>query len=452
MSDLLIKLANNSTTAGIVKMLGLPTPVALARADGGYAERPFAGKNVLLGCSQNAYAADSLTAAVRDGGAAPLHALPEDANAGLDILIMDATGCAAPADYRALYDFFHPVMRRIARNARVLITAALPDAGQDAVAAAAARGIEGFSRSLAKELGKRGATVNLAYVAPDAVDRLAGVVRFFCGVQTTYVSGQVVHVTSRVAAPASLPLCGALQGKVALVTGSARGIGKATAERLAQEGAQVVCLDVPGAADALHRTCSAIGATPLLMDIAGADAPCQLAGFLREKFGGLDILVHNAGITRDKTLANMKEHFWELVVNINFAAIAAVDKQLLSEKILRDGARIVCLSSISGVAGNFGQTNYAATKAALIGYVAAQAPKLAARGICINAVAPGFIETAMTDDMPFMTRELGRRLNSLSQGGRPRDVAELITFLSMPGAYGISGDTIRVCGQGLVGA
>jgi len=452
MSDLLIKLSNNSTTAAIVKMLGLPTPVELARAERGYVAQPFAGKTVLFGSAPNAYASDSLRSAVRGGGAQPLQALPEDPNAKADILIMDATGCANPADYRALYDFFHPVMRRITRNARVLITAALPEAESDPVAAAAARGVEGFSRSLAKELGKRGATVNLAYVARNAVERLAGVVRFFCGVQTTYVSGQVVHVTARVAAPGALPMHEALKGKVALVTGSARGIGRATAERLVQEGAQVVCLDVPGAADALRETCAAIGATPLPLDIASAEAPRQLAEFFRDKFGGVDIVVHNAGITRDKTLANMKEHFWEMVVSINFAAIAAADKMLIDENVLRDGGRIVCLSSISGVAGNFGQTNYAATKAALIGYVAAQAPKLAARGICINAVAPGFIETAMTDAMPFMTRELGRRLNSLSQGGKPRDVAELITFLSTPGAYGISGDTIRVCGQGLVGA
>lgn len=110
------------------------------------------------------------------------------------------------------------------------------------------------------------------------------------------------------------------------------------------------------------------------------------------------------------------------------------------------------LSSISGVAGNFGQTNYAATKAALVGYVKASAGALAERGISINAVAPGFIETPMTDAMPFATREIGRHLNSLKQGGQPRDVAELITFLCSAMAYGVTGNTIRVCGQGLVGA
>ena len=191
---------------------------------------------------------------------------------------------------------------------------------------------------------------------------------------------------------------------------------------------------------------------PLEMDIAGPDAPRRLADFFKEKFGGLDILVHNAGITRDKTLANMPGHYWDMVVDINFAALTAIDQVLLSEKILRDGARIVCLSSISGVAGNFGQANYAATKAALIGYVAAQASQLADRGICINAVAPGFIETAMTKEMPFMTREVGRRLNTMRQGGIPRDAAELVAFLCTPGVHGISGDSIRVCGQGLIGA
>jgi 3-oxoacyl-[acyl-carrier protein] reductase len=261
-----------------------------------------------------------------------------------------------------------------------------------------------------------------------------------------------VHVTSRVAAPASLLYHGALQAKVALVTGSARGIGRASAERLAQEGAQVICLDIPDASETLQQTCRAIGAIPLALDIASPDAPRQLADFFKERFGRLDILVHNAGITRDKTLANMTEKSWDQVVNINFSAAMAIDKMLLSEQILRDDARIVYLSSISGVAGNFGQTNYAASKAALIGYVAAQATRLGGRGICINAVAPGFIETAMTQKMPFMTREVGRRLNSLKQSGKPRDVAELIAFLCTPGAYGVSGETIRVCGQGLVGA
>lgn len=453
MSDLLMKLHATPLASSLVKALGLPNPVELDRAAAGYATRPFSGKSVVLAGSGTGYAKESLAATLHDAGAQPVATLPqEDPSAQAEIVVLDATGCRTPADYRLLYDTFHPLMRRIARNGRVLLTAALPEAADGPLAAAMARGVEGFSRSLAKELGKSGITANLLYVARDAVDRLAGPLRFFCGPQAAYVAGQAVRVTAQVATPAVVPFTQALAGQVALVTGSARGIGAATAERLAQEGARVVCLDVPAAAEELARTCARIGATVLPLDIASADAPQQLAEFIRDEFGGLDIVVHNAGITRDRTLANMKELEWNQVMAVNLAAIVALDEHLLTEQLLHEHGRIVCLSSISGIAGNFGQANYAATKAALIGYVAAQAGQLAPRGICINAVAPGFIETPMTDAMPFATREIGRRLNSLKQSGKPRDVAELITFLCTPGASGISGETIRVCGQGLVGA
>ncbi|MES2684460.1 MAG: 3-oxoacyl-ACP reductase [Pseudomonadota bacterium] len=451
MSDLLQNLNRNPLTSPLVKALGLPDPITLARAPAGYKAQPFTGKTALLLAAAGGYAAESLRSVLSDAGADVVEALPEGETRA-DLVVMDATGCRTPADYRALYGGFHPVMRRIAKNGRVLIAAAIPEVAADPVAAAVARGMEGFSRSLGKELGAKGITVNLAHVATDATDRLAQVVRFFGGVQTTYVSGQVVHVTARVAAPAELPTSQVLKGKVALVTGSARGIGYATAQRLVQEGATVVCLDIPQMTEALHKSCTQIGAIPLALDISSPEAPRKLADLFKSKFGGIDIVVHNAGITRDKTLANMKEQHWDQVISINFAAIVAADAVLLGEGVLREGGRIVCLSSISGVAGNFGQTNYAASKAALIGYVAAQAPLLAKRGICINAIAPGFITTPMTDAMPFATREVGARLNSVKQAGMPRDAAELIAFLASPGAYGISGDTVRVCGQGLIGA
>jgi 3-oxoacyl-[acyl-carrier protein] reductase len=148
----------------------------------------------------------------------------------------------------------------------------------------------------------------------------------------------------------------------------------------------------------------------------------------------------------------MPEHFWNMVLSINLLSILRIDEVLLGEQVIRDHGRIVCLSSIGGIAGNMGQTNYGATKAGLIGYVQSQGPKQAERGITVNAVAPGFIETRMTAAMPFMIREAGRRMNSLSQGGLPEDVAELITFLSTPGAGGVTGNVVRVCGQSLIGA
>jgi 3-oxoacyl-[acyl-carrier protein] reductase len=452
MGDILMKLHGNRLAAPIARALGLPKPVVLARAAGAYEALPFEGQGALLCAPAGGYAAPALRAALADSGATVLADMPGDAHQQIGIVVMDATGCRAPGDYRALYDAFHPVVRRIARNGRVLLCAPLAEAGGDPVQAAVARGIEGFARSLGKELGRKGVCVNTAYVAADAVDRLAGVVRFFCGKQATYVSGQAVRVTARVAAPQFGPAAQVLAGKTALVTGGARGIGKAIVERLSQEGARVICLDVAGATDELRATCAQFGAVPLTLDIAASGAPQQLADFLRSQGGGLDILVHNAGVTRDRTLSNMQPQDWDLVVNINFAAIAAIDSALLAAGLLRDQGRIVYLSSISGVAGNFGQTNYAATKAALIGYAAAQAPLLAPRGICVNAVAPGFIETAMTAKLPFFTREVGSRLNALMQAGQPGDAAELVAFLSTPGASGISGETIRVCGQGMMGA
>jgi 3-oxoacyl-[acyl-carrier protein] reductase len=452
MPDLLMKLHRNPLTSRLVKALGVPNPVVLARADGGYVGRPFEGRPALLCRSAGGYAGDALRRILSDAGANPVDQLPSDGVLRPALVVMDATGCASSADTRALYEAFHPIMRRIARNGRVLLVAASAAECTTPVAAAVSRGMEGFVRSLAKELGPQGITVNLLYVARGALDRLDGPLRFFCGVQSTYVTGQVLPVSAQVSAPVATPFSKALAGKVALVTGAARGIGRASAERLAQEGATVVALDVPAAADELQRVCAQFDGVPLAMDIAAQTAPVELAHFLAGRFGGVDIVVHNAGITRDKTLANMQEQQWDMVMQINLAAVMAIDAQLLAGGIVRQDGRIVCLSSVSGVAGNFGQTNYATSKAALIGYVAAQAPLLAPRGICINAVAPGFIQTAMTGQMPFLPREIGRRLNSLKQAGLPRDVAELITFLSTPAASGISGNTVRVCGQGLIGA
>lgn len=445
MPDLLRKLHHHPATGWLARAAGLPDPVELLRAAGPTGAQELAGKRAAIAGATGGYAIAALTAAATTAGAAIDGAAP-----AIDILIFDATGCRTPADFGALYDAFHPAVPRVAPNGRVLLVAAPPEATTDPVAAAAARGIEGFSRSLGKELGRKGTTVNLVYAAPDTLDRLHGVLRYFCGPRSTYISGQAVRL-STIAVRGDTATEG-LRGKVAVVTGSARGIGMASAQRLAEEGATVVCVDVPAASQALHDTCRAIGATALVLDIAAADAPSRLLDFVRERFGGVDIVVHNAGITRDRTLARMARSDWDLVVDVNFRAIAAIDEALLAARLQRDGGRTICLSSISGVAGNFGQSNYAATKAALIGYVAARATQLGERGITVNAVAPGFIETPMTQRMPFIPRELGRRLNSLKQGGQPRDVAELVAFLASPGSVGITGNTIRVCGQALIGA
>jgi 3-oxoacyl-[acyl-carrier protein] reductase len=462
MADLLLRLANDPRTSGLIRMLGLPAPVILARETGGYRARPLEGHTLLHGSLRpggaHVWMQQALLAAgasLRDPAStsgAPALASVVGGVERFNGAVLDATGLTGPDDYRPLYDFFHPILPSLKRNARVVIVGDLPEALPDPLAAAAARGLEGFTRSLAKEVGKRGATANLLYLAPGAADRVGAPLVFFCSARSTYVDGQAVRVSALAALPAGTPGEAVLQDRIALVTGAARGIGAATAGRLAEEGAHVLCLDVAADRDGLYDTAARVGGTPFVADVADPATPARLADFVRQKFGGFDLLIHNAGITRDKTLAKMPPAFWDSVVAVNFRAITAIDAEMCGRGLLRAGGRIVCLSSMGGLAGNFGQTHYAATKAALIAYVAALAPRLAAQGITVNAVAPGFIETRMTAGMPLLPREIGRRLNSLAQGGQPRDVAELITFLATPGACGISGATIRVCGQAWFGA
>jgi 3-oxoacyl-[acyl-carrier protein] reductase len=164
---------------------------------------------------------------------------------------------------------------------------------------------------------------------------------------------------------------------------------------------------------------------------------------------GLDVIVHNAGVTKDRTLAKMPEDRWQSLMEVNLIAPERITERLLP--LLHDDGRIVCVSSMSGIAGNAGQTNYATSKAGVIGLVETLAPALE-RGITINAVAPGFIETQMTASMPIPVREAGRRMNSMRQGGLPVDVAETIAWLASPASSGVNGNVVRVCGQSLLGA
>ena len=454
MSDYLVRAASRPAMRRVLATIGVPTPQTLARAAAPYAERLLADKRVLVGASRENGVAAAIDAALDISGARLTRAVrpASGQDERFDALVFDATRADDIAALRSLYDFFNPVVRRLSANARVVVLAAWPCATDSAQAAAAARAVEGFVRSLAKEIGRFGSTANLIYVEPGAESRLAGPLRFLLSDYSTYVDGQPLTVTAAGTMPRSLPTVQALEGKTALVTGGARGIGAATAARLAAEGAHVVCLDIPADRQTLDATVAAFGGTALALDIAAASAPREIADFFKTRFSGVDIVVHNAGITRDKTLANMPENHWDSVLGVNLAAVVAVDAALAREQIINDHGRVVCLSSIQGIAGQRGQANYSATKAGLIGFVEHRANAQRERGICVNAVAPGFIETRLTAGMPFGLREAGRRLASLGQGGQPRDVAEAITFLVSPGAGGVSGNVLRVCGQSLIGA
>jgi len=448
-SDLLSQIVNSGPGSFVAKQLGVPQPETLRRYRPG--DRPLAGSLLIGGSGRVVEPLRTALADDYDLVAANLGGRWADSFGGL---VFDATGITTPAELKGLPEFFTPLLRNLGASGRVVVVGTTPAEVGDVDEHIAQRALEGFTRSLGKEL-RRGATVSLVYLSPKAPAGISGAestLRFILSAKSAYVDGQVFYVgAGQASAPADWDR--PLDGKVAIVTGAARGIGAVIAEVFARDGAAVVAVDVEPAAEALSRTAAKVGGTALTLDVTADDAVETITAHLREHHGGkADILVNNAGITRDKLLANMDDARWDAVVAVNLLAPQRLTEGLVDAGVLGDGARVIGLSSMAGIAGNRGQTNYAATKAGMIGLTEALAPKLAEKNITINAVAPGFIETEMTAAIPLATREVGRRLNSLFQGGEPVDVAELIAYFASPASSAVTGNTVRVCGQAMLGA
>lgn len=330
----------------------------------------------------------------------------------------------------------------------MIITAKNPDDVADIAYATTQRSLLGFAKSFAKEC-KGGISVNVVYVGDDAERHLAHTLHFLMSAKSAYVSGQAIYLSSSdTPIPSDFNENKPLAGKKVLVTGASRGIGYAVAGVLARDGALVYCLDVPNSMDDLQKVADETGGVAVALDITAPD----VGEAIIKACGVLDGVVHNAGITRDKTLAKMSAEQWDSVINVNLNAILNINTHLLNHDGLSDSARLVCVSSISGIAGNLGQSNYATSKAGVIGLTKATAKALQGTNKRINAVAPGFIETKMTASIPFAIREAGRRMNAMSQGGEPVDVAETIAWLLSPQASGLNGNIVRVCGQSILGA
>ncbi len=446
MADRYTQLVNTPIGKVLTKQVGLPAPVPLKRYSPG--ARLIDG-SVVLGGAAGGRLHDALAQLLADAGV-EVRESSSSPGARHQALVFDATGIAAPKALHELYDFFHPTIRSLGACGRVLVLGTPPELAATPSQAIAQRALEGFTRSLGKEQ-RRGGTSQLVYVEPGAEDQLAATVRFLLSPRSAYVSGQVVRIGAAEAPPA-LDWERPLSGKVALVTGASRGIGAAIAATLARDGAHVVGLDVPALEGDLRAVTGSLGGSAITLDITAETAPEEIASHLRSAHGGVDAVVHNAGITRDKTLGGMDAERWDSVIDVNLASAQRITDGLIAGDVLRRGGRVVCVSSISGIAGNAGQSNYATSKAGVIGLVDAYAPLLAAHGATINAVAPGFIETQMTAKMPFALREAGRRMNSLSQGGLPVDVAEAIAWFVSPASGGVNGNVVRVCGQSLLGA
>lgn len=445
MKDSYAQIVNSSLGKKVAGALGLPQPVALRRYEPG--QELLADRKVLLVGGDGS---DRLADTLLDWNL-EVRRHPET-KTRYGAIIVDFTDAEKPADLQRGALAVGAALRSLGSSGRVVVLGRSAGAEDSPELAATQAGVVGFMRSLAHEM-RKGATCNLLQLAAGVRpgdQAVLGPLRFLLSARSAYISGQPLTVGASAEGQPSEDR--PVEGKVAVVTGAARGIGEAIVRRLHEDGAKLLLVDVPAAGESLSQVANSVGGRALQLDITHPEAGKRIAEAARTHFGALDIVIHNAGITRDKMLANMDEAKWGSVLAVNLASQLAMNRQLLDSGVLGAAPHIVSLASTSGIAGNRGQTNYAASKAGIMGMVAAMAQDLQDAGGTINAVAPGFIETDMTQAMPTVTREVARRLNSLQQGGRPEDVAQAVGFLASNAAGGVNGQTLRVCGQSMVGA
>ncbi len=240
-----------------------------------------------------------------------------------------------------------------------------------------------------------------------------------------------------------------LKGKVALVTGAAQGIGRSIALLLARNGADIVVSDVNlEKAEETSREIEAMGskAMAIKVDVSHWEEVEKMVDSILEKFGKIDILINNAGITRDKLILRMTEEDWDAVLNVNLKGTFNCTKAVVRHMAKQRSGKIVSIASVVGEMGNAGQANYSASKAGVIGLTKTIAREFAQRGINVNAIAPGYIETPMTEVLPEKVKEELKRLIPMERLGKPEDVAEAVLFLVSEESNYITGQVLNVNG------
>ncbi|MBJ7357281.1 3-oxoacyl-ACP reductase, partial [Nocardioides sp.] len=311
--------------------LGLPQPTKLERYVVG---APLVDGTVVVGGTGRL--AESLPGILDTLGIASTDQVNATAEQGARFkgLVFDATGITTSAELNGLRDFFTPLMRSLATCPRAVVIGTPPEL-LEGEARVAQRALEGFTRSLGKEIG-RGGTSQLVYVADGAEGAVTSTLGFLLSPKSAYVSGQVVRIGAHGGQDAG-PVedwQAPLSGKVALVTGASRGIGEQIARVLHRDGATVVGVDVPQLASDLQALMKELDGDWIALDITAKDAPQRIAHHLQEKHGGVDVVVHNAGVTRDKKLANMAEDRWESVIAVNLTAPERITRELLDQKVI----------------------------------------------------------------------------------------------------------------------
>src|ERR1700749_3704696 len=342
--DLFSQVVNSGPGAFLAKQLGVPQPETLRRYRAG--EPPLAGALLIGGGGRGVEPPRAALDADYDLVGNNLGGRWADRFGGL---VFDATGITRPEGLRGLYEFFTPLLRNLGHSARVVVVGTTPDAAATPHERIAQRALEGFTRSLGKEL-RNGSTVALVYVSPAAKPAATGLestLRFILSGKSAYVDGQVFYIGEADSTPPAdweRPL----DGKVAIATGAARGIAATIAEVFARDGAKVVAIDMEspaGAPDALAVTATKVGGTALALDVTAGDAVDRIAEHLREHYDAkADVLIKNAGMTRDKLLANMDDARGDAVVAVNLLAPQRLIDGLVSGGSITEGGRIIGLS------------------------------------------------------------------------------------------------------------
>ena len=242
-----------------------------------------------------------------------------------------------------------------------------------------------------------------------------------------------------------------LSNKVAIVTGSARGIGRAIALKLAESGANIVVNDIAAAADSLEGVAAEIRALNrqalvVTADVSSSEDVARLVEKAAGTFGRIDILVNNAGVARDQLIMRMSDEDWDTVLNIDLKSAFLCTRAVLRHMLRQRWGRIISISSVVGIIGNAGQANYASAKAGIIGLTRSVAKEVGSRGITVNAIAPGFIETKMTEQLDEKQKQALLQHIPLGVIGTPRDVAEAVAFLASEEARYITGQVLNVDG------